>query len=44
LSPDQLPGTRLEAYVAGPPGLIDTTVHLLTTAGVAPSHIHHDGL
>lgn len=44
LSPDELPGAHLEAYVAGPPGLVDTTVRLLTTAGVAPSRIHHDNL
>jgi NAD(P)H-flavin reductase len=44
LAPDRLPGSDLDAFVSGPPGLVDSTTRLLNTAGIPPAHIHHDDL
>jgi ferredoxin-NADP reductase/hemoglobin-like flavoprotein len=44
LSPDRLPSPFLNAYVSGPPGLIDSAVRLLATAGVGKTHIYFDNL
>jgi ferredoxin-NADP reductase/hemoglobin-like flavoprotein len=42
LAPDRLPGNDLDAFVAGPAGLVDSATRLLDTAGIPPAHIHHD--
>jgi len=44
LTPDRVTHPDLDAFLSGPPGLVETASRLLNTAGVPNTHIHHDEL
>jgi ferredoxin-NADP reductase len=44
LMPNRLARPDLDAFLSGPPGLVETASRLLNTAGVPQTHIHHDEL
>lgn len=44
MTPHRLPGRDLDAFVAGPPGLVQSATTLLNAAGVPNVRIHHDHL
>lgn len=44
LSPYRVTDPDVDAFVSGPPGLVETTTTLLRTAGVPHTQIHHDEL
>ncbi len=44
LAPERVASPHLDAFVSGPPGLVETATALLSTAGVPHTQIHHDEL